>query len=617
MNKILSKRKIIVAVCSLLVALQVCADGIKFTSSAPEAVIKGQQFRISFTVNTQKVSTFRGPSSADGFEILMGPTESKQSSMSRINGTITSTSSITYTYVLLAVKEGEFTIPGATVVAEGETKTSNPLNIRVLPPDKQQSTSSASTHRGNISGRVSNSGTNNISEDDLFITATVNKTKAYEQEAILLTYKVYYVVNLRELEIKMPDLKGFHTQEVELQRGAPQLEHYKGRNYRALVWSQYVLFPQHAGKLEIPSINFDATVAVQLNVDPFDAFFNGMMSSVDVRKTISTPKLTIDVSPLPAGKPVSFTGGVGTFDMNSSISTTHLKTNEAVTLKMEIQGVGNMKLMDAPEVKFPQDFEVYDPKIENNFSLTGNGLSGKKTIEYLAIPRHAGSFIIPEIEFSYFDIKSKNYKTLKTQAYELHVEKGENTSEQIVTNYTNKEDVKLIGEDIHYIQTGDLSLKEKGECFWGTWSFWMWYVIFFVLFILVVIVYRVKVKENANVVKIRTRNANKIAIKRLKGASKLLSEEKTEAFYDEILKALWGYVSDKLNIPVAQLSKDNIEIELGKYGVQKEIVDQFVKTLNECEFARYAPGESGKEMHVVYSAAIDIISKIENVIRQK
>lgn len=596
------------------------ADEVEFTVSAPQAVVKGEQFRVAYTVTTQKVRDFRAPT-FEGFEVLMGPSQSRQSSTRIIDDEVTSTSSITYTFVLMATQEGEAKIPGATIVADGESKTSNSLTIKVLPPDQTSSNNrSGNAQSSRTQGRASAaSSSGQISANDLFITATVNKTNAYEQEAILLTYKVYFLVNLRELEIKMPDLKGFLTQEVELQRGQPTLEHYMGRNYQTIVWSQYVLFPQQAGNLEIPSIDFDATVAVrtQRSIDPLDMFFNGGARYVDVRKTISTPKLTVNVSPLPSGKPASFMGGVGEFAIKSSISTTDLKANDAVTLKLEISGVGNMKLISTPEVNFPQDFETYDPKVDNSFSLTRNGLSGKKVIEYLAIPRHAGAFTIPPIEFSYFDLKTKSYKTLTTEPYELNVAKGEGESEQVVSSFTNKEDVRLIGQDIRYIKTGETHFTPKGYYLFGTWNYWVWfYVVPALLLVACILVGHKRATENANASKVRTKNANKVAVRRLKLAAKLLKENRQEAFYDEVLKAQWGYISDKLNIPVAKLSKDNIEQELQTYGVDKTLSDEFIKVLNDCEFARYAPAAIAGGMDKVYAAAIEVISKMESSIKR-
>lgn len=600
---------------SLLANICAYADGVQFTASAPKAVVKGEQFRVSYTVTTQRVKDFRAPS-FEGFEVLMGPSTARSSSSSIDgSGNMTSTSRFTYTYVLMAVQEGDFSISGASVVADGEVMTSNSLNIKVLPPDQ---TTGQQQNRGQ-DGRSNASTYGHISNNDLFITATVNNTTVYEQEAILLTYKVYFLVNLRELEIKMPNLKGFLTQEVELQRGQPTLEHYNGRNYNTIVWSQYVLFPQQTGQLEIPSIDFDATIAVrtQRNIDPFDIFMNGGAGYVDVRKTISTPKLIVNVSPLPTGKPASFAGGVGEFDIKSSITATELKLNEAVTLKLEISGVGNMKLISTPEVDFPQDFEIYDPKVENQFSLTRSGLAGKKVIEYLAIPRHAGTFTIPSIEFSYFDLKSKSYKTLSTDAYELHVAKGDGNLEQpIISSFTNKENVRLIGQDIRYIKTGDVSFYPKGKFLFGSIVYYLCYIVPLLLIIALGFVYRKRAIENANVSMVRTKNANKVAVKRLKVASRLLKENRKEEFFDEILRALWGYVSDKMNMPIANLSKDNVAQELLKCNVNKKISDEFINVLNDCEFARYAPTmNADNAMDKIYSVAVDVISKIEDSIK--
>lgn len=615
-------KKILFVLFALLIThVSVFADGVQFTASAPKAVVKGQQFRVSYTVSTQKVKDFRAPSFGEGFEVLMGPSSSRSSSTSFVNGEVTSTSTITYTYILMGVSEGEFSIPAASITADGEQYNSNTLTIKVLPPDQTTGSAQQTSKGQQQQGRASSSASSNgqISANDLFITATVNKTNAYEQEAILLTYKVYFLVNLRELEIKMPNLKGFLTQEVELQRGQPTLEHYNGRNYNTIVWSQYVLFPQQIGKLEIPSIDFDATVAVrtQRNVDPFDIFFNGGSTYVDVRKTISTPKLTVNVNPLPSGKPASFGGGVGEFDIKSSISTTELKANEAVTLKLEISGVGNMKLISTPEVAFPQDFETYDPKVDNKFSLTRNGLSGKKVIEYLAIPRHAGTFTIPPVEFSYFDLKTKSYKILMTPSYELNVAKnGNDNSNQVVTNFTNKEDVRLIGQDIRYIHTGSIKLMPKGKFLFGTGLYYLCYLIPLLLLLAVIVINRQRAIDNANVSKVRTKNANKVAVKRLKIAAKLLKESKQEAFYEEVLKALWGYISDKMNIPVANLSKDSVEQQLIQHGVDKGLSDKFLHLLNECEFARYAPSSIAGGMENIYASAIEVISQMENSIKR-
>lgn len=607
-------RKVIFFLLLILTTVHAWADNkATLTADAPDVVVSGDQFRLTFTVNTQKVKDFRAPSITKGFDVLMGPSRSQQSSTQIINGKVSSSSSITYTYILMAGDAGTYTIPAASIEANGEKIFSNAVTIKVLPPDQSASGSKGSQKSGAQAGNQAASG--RITSNDLFITATASKTTVHEQEAILLTYKVYTLVNLRQLFGKMPDLKGFHTQEIELpQQKTFSLEHYKGRNYNTTVWSQYVLFPQQTGKLEIPSITFEGVVAIQtVSDDPFDAFFNGG-GYQEVKKKIVTPKLTINVQPLPA-KPANFSGGVGEFTLASSINAKDVKTNDAVTIKLTISGSGNMKLISTPEVKFPEDFEVYDPKVTNNFEASRAGLSGTQTIEYLAIPRHAGNFTIPPVEFTYFDLKSNSYKTLKTEAYNINVAKGQGNADQVIADFTNKGNVKVLGQDIRFIKLGDTKLMPKGDVFFGTVGYYLWYIIPFVLFVGLVVFFRKQAAENANVAKVKTKKANKVATKRMKLAGKLLAENRKNEFYDEVLKALWGYISDKLSIPVSQLSKDNIEAELAKYGVADDVIKDFINALNECEFARYAPGDENEAMDKVYTTSVEAISKMENSIK--
>ena len=607
-------RKIIFLLFTILAAWQVkAADKVRFVAEAADEVVSGDQVRLVFTVNSQDIKDFRAPS-IKGFDVLMGPSRSQQSSIQIINGKRTSNSSTAFTYILLAGNPGTYTIPAASVEVNGEKVFSNAISIKVLPQD-QTSGNSGNNGGGSASSSRSQAAGSRISANDLFITATASKTTVHEQEAILLTYKVYTVVNLRQLYGKMPDLKGFHTQEVELpQQKTFTLEHYKGRNYNTTVWSQYVLFPQQTGKLEIPSITFDGVVAQQtISDDPFDAFFNGG-GYVEVKKKITTPKVVINVQPLPA-KPAGFSGAVGEFKLASSINATDVKTNDAVTIKLTLSGTGNMKLIGTPEVKFPQDFEIYDPKVTDDYKLTNSGLTGTKTFEYLAIPRHAGNFTIPAIEFTYFDLKSNSYKTLKTEAYNLKVAKGQGNADQVISDFTNKESVKMLGKDIRFIKLGDSSLRPKGDFFFGTVGYYLCYLIPLLLFVVFAVIYRQKALENANVAKVKTKKANKVATRRMKLAGKLLAENKKNEFYDEVLKALWGYISDKLSIPVSQLSKDNIEAELTNYGVQEALIAEFIGVLNECEYARYAPGNENEAMDKVYSASVEVISKMENSIK--
>ena len=604
------KKLIIILMALIAYSTQMLADKVSFTASAPDAVVVGDQFRLSYTVTTQKVKDFRAPS-IKGFDVLMGPSRSQQSNTQIVNGNVTSTSSITFTYILMANNAGEYTIPGASIIVDGDQMVSNSVRIKVLPQDQgsSNSSSSSSTH--------SSSGTG-VSNQDLFITASASKTNVYEQEAFVLTYKIYTrESNLQLNNAKLPDFKGFHSQEIEMTTNARWTpEHYQGRNYYTTVYRQFVLFPQQSGKLYIDPAQFQMTVGKPVQSDdPFDAFFNGGSNVIEIKKSISTPKITINVNPLPAGKPADFSGGVGEFNISSSINNKELKTNDAITIKLVISGTGNLKLISNPEIKFPDDFEVYDPKVDNQVRLTREGLTGNKVIEYLAIPRHAGTYKIPGVSFSYFDIRSKSYKTLKTEEYVINVEKGAGNADQVIANFTNKEDLKVLGEDIRYIKQNEVTLQPKGSFFYGSMTYWLFYIIPALAFIIFFIIYRKQAAENANVAKMRTKKANKVATKRMKLAGKLLSENKKDAFYDEVLKALWGYISDKLNIPVSRLSKDNIEEKLRNHGVNEELIKEFLNALNDCEFARFAPGDENQAMDKVYSSSIEVISKMENSIK--
>ena len=604
------KKLIIILMALIAYSTQMLADKVSFTASAPDAVVVGDQFRLSYTITTQKVKDFRAPS-IKGFDVLMGPSRSQQSNTQIVNGNVTSTSSITFTYILMANNAGEYTIPGASIVADGDQMVSNSVRIKVLPQDQgdSNSSSSSSTH--------SSSGTG-VSNQDLFITASASKTNVYEQEAFVLTYKIYTrESNLQLNNAKLPDFKGFHSQEIEMTTNARWTpEHYQGRNYYTTVYRQFVLFPQQSGKLYIDPAQFQMTVGKPVQSDdPFDAFFNGGSNVIEIKKSISTPKIAINVNPLPAGKPADFSGGVGEFNISSSINNKELKTNDAITIKLVISGTGNLKLISNPEIKFPDDFEVYDPKVDNQVRLTREGLTGNKVIEYLAIPRHAGTYKIPGVSFSYFDIRSKSYKTLKTEEYVINVEKGAGNADQVIANFTNKEDLKVLGEDIRYIKQNEVTLQPKGSFFYGSMIYWLFYIIPALAFIIFFIIYRKQAAENANVAKMRTKKANKVATKRMKLAGKLLSENKKDAFYDEVLKALWGYISDKLNIPVSRLSKDNIEEKLRNHGVNEELIKEFLNALNDCEFARFAPGDENQAMDKVYSSSIEVISKMENSIK--
>ena len=579
-------------------------------SAVPDAVVKGDQLRLMYTINTQNIKTFRPPV-IQYFDVLMGPSRSQQSQTSYVNGKRTFSSSITYTYILMATKEGDFTIPPATIIANGTSITSNPVKIKVLPPDAdaQDSSSSSSTN-----GKKNSS----ISGKSLFVVAALSKTNVYAQEAIELTYKVYTTLDLRGCALlKAPDFNGFRTEEIKLPRTKSfTMERYNGINYKSVLMYKYLLFPQRSGKLQLPTAEFEATIAQRVeSSDPFDAFFNGMGSYAEVKKRIRTTPKSIQVKALPTNQPASFLGGVGRFTLTSTISKQKIKANEAITLTLTLAGSGNMKLIKTPVIDFPSDFELYDPKVTNQLTTSSTGMTGKKTFEYLVIPRHAGKYTIPSLAFTYFDYAQKKYKTLQTEAYTIEVEKGDDTA-QVSVNYTQQEDVKVLGNDIRYIKLGDAPLRAKNDILFGSLTYILWYLLPFLLFAMALFIYRRQIKENANVVKKRTKSANKVAVKRLRKAEQLMKKNQKNDFYDEVLRAMWGYVGDKLTISTANLNKDSIEDTLRAQKIPDEIVNALLHVLNDCEFARYAPGDESEVMDKVYSAAIQLISEMENLIKR-
>ncbi len=580
------------------------------TGRAPSQVAVGEQFRLTYTVNTNDVKGFRAGQIPEGLEVLMGPSSSTQSSWQMANGHVTSSSSITYTYIVVAQKQGTFTIPPATAQVDGKTIRSNELQVKAEGQAQQQSGRQRSQQTG--SGTELRQVGSAISGSDLFIKVSASKHHVREQEPILLTYKVYTLVSLVQLNGKMADLKSFYTREVPLpQEKSFSVEQFNGRPYRTVTWQQYVMFPQATGKLEIPSITYEGLVRqVNRAIDPFEAFFNGGSNYVDVKKQIKAPGITIEVDPLPA-RPKNFSGGVGSFTISAQLEKDEVKANDPVKLRVIVSGVGNMKLLKQPEVKFPKDFDSYDAKVTDKTKLTTRGLEGSIVYDYLAVPRHQGEYEIPPIEYVYFDTQSGDYKTVRSEGFTLHVAKG--SGQNTVASFNGQEDIKMLNSDIHYIKTGAAKQRAVGDYFFASTSYWTMLAALFAAFVSLFVIFRRRAVENANVVKKRAGKANKVATKRLRQAASLMKGGQENAFYDETLRALWGYVGDKLNIPVEQLSRENISQQLASHGVDDSTVQLFMGALDECEFARYAPGDASGNMSKVYDAAMKAILTIEKV----
>ena len=599
-----------IAILLMMVMTTAFAVAQTLTASAPSRVSVGEQFRLSYTVNTQNVSDFRAGNIPAEFEVLIGPNRSMQSSYQMINGHTSQSSSITYTYIVAATKGGSYTIPAAHVVVDGKKIASNALTIKVIG-----STGSNSRPYNDDEGEEVREMGSRISGSDLFIKVSANKKRVYEQEPILLTYKVYTLVQLSQLRGDMPDLKSFYTQEVDLpQQKSFSLETVNGRPYRTCTWSQYVMFPQTTGKLHIPAITFEGVVIQQnRNVDPFEAFFNGGSGYVEVKKKIEAPGIEIQVDPLPQ-RPATFSVGVGKFNISAQLDKTETKANDPITLRIIVSGTGNLKLIKQPVINLPKDFDKYEPKVTEQTKLTTAGIEGSKIYDVLIVPRHQGKYDIPPVEFTYFDTSTKRYETVKTETFHLDVAKGSGAS--AVSDFSGQDELQELNKDIRFIKTGDADQHLTGDYFFGSTAYWITIAALVLVFIALFVIFRQRAIDNANVTAMRGKKANKVATKRLKQAARLMTDNKPGEFYDEVLRALWGYVGDKLNIPVAQLSHDNISSKLAERGVHQSIIDKFIGALDECEFERYAPGDPKGNMSKVYDKAMLAIEKIEEVMKK-
>lgn len=589
----------------------IAAAAQRLVADAPAEVAVGEQFRLTYTVNTQNVNGFRVGTIPAELEVLMGPSTSSQSSFQMVNGHTSSSSSITYTYIICANKAGTYSIPAAHISVGGKTIASNQLRIKVSGASRQ----GAQGQQGQGEGGLRPAGSR-ISGSDLFIKVSANKRRVHEQEPILLTYKVYTLVDLTSLKGNMPDLKGFHTQEVQLpQQKSYKIETVNGRPYRTVTWSQYVMFPQITGKLEIPSITFDGIVIQQnRDVDLFEAFFNGGSGYVEVKKKIKAPGLTIQVDPLPA-RPAGFSGGVGSFTISAQLNKTDIKANNPVTMRVIVSGRGNLKLIKKPEVKFPKDFDTYDAKVTDKTKLTSNGVEGNMVYDFLAVPRNQGKYEIPPIEFVYYDTEANAYKTVKTQAFTLNVAKGSGSAS--VSDYTGDAADDQLNKDIRGIKTGDADVHDIGDFFFGSTAYWVAMCVLAAIFVSLFVVFRHRAIANANIDRMRGKKANKVATKRLKKANRLMLDGKASLFYDEVLRALWGYVGDKLSIPVEKLSRENISQRLAERSVGDETIALFIGALDECEFERYAPGDVKGNMSKTFEAAMTAIMRIEETMKKR
>ncbi len=598
------------SIIAALLALLSCAAGAQnqsfITSVDKNQVAMGDQFEVSFTLTgSAGGENFRAPSFAD-FIVLAGPNES--TSMNIINGAVSS--SLSYSYTLQPRSAGKFTIGPASILSGGKQLQTQPVTIVVTKgapaPKQQQGQASA----GDLGKQIG---------DNLFLRVSVDKSRVYQGEQITATYKIYTRLNVANYSMsKVPALTGFWTEDVDVPKQIQlTTEVVNGRQYRVGVLKKVALFPQRSGTLTVDPMEVDCVVQVQArrrSNDFFDQFFNdpffGNVTNVNHR--VQSEPVKITVLPVPtAGVPKGFAGAVGQYTMEAWLDKHQAKTNDPVTLRVKISGRGNLKLLEAPAVNVPPDLERYDPKIADVTANQGDKIAGSRTFEYLLIPRHAGNFTIPPIEFSYFDTEKKKYVSLSSQEFALSVEKGNDLVAGSAAGIS-KEDVQLLGEDIRFIKSGNLPLHRKGESLVGSPAFYTLSLSPIIAFFGFMIYVKRREKVQGNVVLLRNRKARKMAQRRMVAAKKFLEEKKKEEFYAEVSRALWGYIGDKLGLPPADLSLDMVRNSLDSRHVSGEAIAKLAQTIEQCEFARFAPAADSTRMDTVYHESLDLISSIED-----
>jgi len=573
------------------------AQDIQFTAATSHnTVATGDRFQIEFKINS-KISGFTPPNLTN-FRVLSGPNQS--TNMSWVNGQ-TSTS-LSYSYVLMAIKEGSFTIAPAKVIINGKTYNSNSIEITVQKGVQVQQQQQQQGGKEDV----------NVS-DELYIKSTVNKTTVYQGEYLFATYKLYTRIGIAGNElIKNAALNGFWSQEVDLGQTQWTEEIIGGYRWSVATIRKIILFPQRAGDLEIDPLEmrFVTQKRVSGGQSVFDQFFGKV---VEEEHLLKSKPIKIKVLPHPEPKPKNFVNAVGNLDMKVDVSAYEVKANEAINVKVKISGNGNLPLIDKIDIDFPKDFEIYDPKITDNTKTTTNGVSGTKEYDYLIIPRFAGEYKIAPISFSYFNPTSKKYVTINSDPLTFKIAKGDGSSANVSYSSANKEDIKLLGEDIRFIHTDNLVFSNPNDNFYGSWKFYGLLLLAPILFLLTFI-FRNKIRAaNSDLALVKSRKANKLASKLLISAEKSLIQNDKKAFYENVSKALFGYIGNKLNIPISELNQNNIKEKLSTIHVSETTINELIETLDLCDMARFAPVPVSEQN--VYESAKNSIQNLEKEIK--
>ena len=626
MKKIFSLLLFIVCVAPMALQAQ---DDPTLTVSAKKQVVVGERFQVVFEANTEG-KNFSAPS-FEGFTVVGGPFTSTSSSFSMVNGSMTHTVKCTYTFALQAYKEGTFHVGSASLTVKGNKISSEPFDIKVLPDDGSYAASSSGGESRSSTTQTQSQNTSDpqVSGKDLFLKVIPSKKSAYVGEQVVLTYKLYTKVPVSSLSVdKSPSYAGFWTKDVSDNNGGSlrqSSEYINGMEYTVAEIQKIVVVPQRSGKLDIEPMVIECIAQIRTESgnrrsnDPFDIFFNDPFFNrniANVKKELSTANLSIDVKNLPVDKkPSSFAGAVGNYSFKSDIDKTELKTNEAFTLTLTVSGTGNVELLQMPEPTFPPDFEVYDPKISTSTNTTAQGLSGTKKAEYLVIPRRAGAFTLAPVEFSYFNPANGTYASLMSDGYAIQVEKGVGGEGADGSIYaSNQEGIKYLGSDIRHIMTGKVQLKPMHSAFFGTAAYFVILIAMLLAFVILLLASRKHEQQKQDTAANRNKKATKIARGRLKKANQYLKSKEQDDFYVEMSQALWGYIADKLGIERSKLSMDTVSEAMKEKKVPDDLTQQFIDTLNSCEFARFAPGSAEEKMEELYRKGIEVITKAEKVL---
>lgn len=591
-----------------LIPLTLKGQDIEVNTEYPEVVRTGQQFTITWIINSGG-GDFSPPSFGEFYK-LMGPQTSYSSSTQIINGKVTRETSYTYTYYLQAMKEGRFSLGPATFVLKNKTYRSDSIRIEVLPGSQTQ----ASAGRAETESEES-SGKEDISDEDVFVNVIVNRNEVYQGEPVTATIKLYTKVEVAGInEIKYPSFRDFLRIDLE----TPPLtslkrESINGEIMGTGVLQQFLLYPQVSGDIVIDPVQI--TTLIRQRTGQADPFFGDFFASYsNVPRAVASKPVRIKVKPLPGERPSDFSGVAGNLSISASLAGDTVVVNDALNLKVTIQGSGNLKLAGTPVLNLPPDIEVYDPKITDDLRNGVNGTSGQRIFEFLLIPRHHGDFIIPPVTYSFFNVSSGRYERVATPEIGFHVLKGSDTQDGIaVFGGITKEDVRYLGQDIRFIRTGKVRLVKTGNLLISGSSFYISYAAALLVFLLILLIRKEHIRRNSDLSVVRNRKAAGIAGKRLKDASICLKNKETDRFYEEVLKALWGYLSDKLGIPLSALGRETAISALRERGANEEMLGKLIRLLDACEFARFAPSSSDSEASGVYEDAASFISYVENL----